>query len=104
LVRAISQIEVKTKYITDPETITASLESAYTNGMLEEEIPALPVVRCFLEGQFRFNERARVDVSALHDFLVMLRTNKLREQQIMIANLIARLDGVQRWDDDEIPF
>jgi eukaryotic-like serine/threonine-protein kinase len=108
LERHISQIENGTKYIDDLDRIRADLEEVYRKFMLEETAPdSVLILRCFLNGTYYYR-KIGFPVTAVRDFLRLLRSSTLEKRRIVIANLHTRLDTITRYSltdsEDDIPF
>ncbi len=110
LITAVSKIESDCKYVDNPETIQKKLEESYRQVMLEELAPANTVIiRCFLNGAYYFSRRLAFRVDDLKSFIELLRSSSPGEKNIIMHNLHARLDAVQRYEEeidlgDDIPF
>ncbi len=101
------RIQDSAKYTSDLSRIIAQLNDAYRNCMLDEEVPdAAVVIRCFIAGSYRYN-KSGLSVAALRDFLTMLKASSEEKKRIILSNLHAKLDAIQRYQpytDDDIPF
>lgn len=111
LTQHLVKIENGTKYFDDIEKIISKLESAYRTFMLEDTAPdAAPVLRCFLNGGFRY-QKLGLDVKITRDFILLLKSSDEEKRRIILANIQSRLDAIDRYDtpklkdyDDDIPF
>jgi len=108
---SVSRIESDCKYYTDSDSIQKKLEDCYRSVMLEEYVPSNNmVIRCFLNGTYYFNKSSYFSVSAIKVFIELLRSCSKDKKNIIIDNLFARLDSLERYSnqgpdfDDEIPF
>lgn len=109
---AISKIEESTKYYYDSAEIQAKLEECYKKVMLEEHVPSSPLVlKCFINGQYYFNNSYAFEVKILRSFLDLFRTSTRERKNIIIGNIQTKLDAVKRYSsrkfdnfDDDIPF
>ncbi|WP_084320279.1 protein kinase domain-containing protein [Herbaspirillum huttiense] len=83
--------------ITSPKTV-----------MLEEKIPnPTIVVGCFVNGSYRYMKNKHIPVSTLKSFLNLFRSVSREKKNIIVANLLTRLDSSPRYQapiDDDIPF
>lgn len=111
LTKHVAKIENGTKYTDDHEKIVAKLESAYRNFMLEDEAPdCAPVLRCFLNGGFRYH-KSGFAVSCVKNFISLMKSSSDEKRRIILANIQSRLDAIGRYEpqkfsdfDDDIPF
>jgi eukaryotic-like serine/threonine-protein kinase len=106
LARQTAKIESSTKYVVDIARIVTQLNDAYRNCMLDEQVPdAAMVLRCFLSGTYHYKKGGFV-VSVLRDFLVLLKSSSDEKKRVIVANLHAKLDAIQRYEEqyDDIPF
>lgn len=111
LTKHVAKIENGTKYTDDHEKIVAKLEAAYRNFMLEDEAPdCAPVLRCFLNGGFRYL-KSGFEVSCIKNFISLMKSSDDEKRRIILANIQSRLDAVERYEprkftdmDDDIPF
>jgi hypothetical protein len=78
--------------------------------MLERAVPDSAVVlRCFLTGNYYY-KKAGLPVSAVKNFLWLLKASTEEQRRIIMANLHTRLDSVTRYysaegiTDDDVPF
>ncbi|WP_079214537.1 protein kinase family protein [Herbaspirillum robiniae] len=108
LTSLVSSIEKSAKYYSDAVEIQTRLENCFKKVMLEEHVPSPPlVVNCFVQGQYRYFQQKNLPVSSLKNFLNLLRSSSREKQNIIVANILTRLDSVSRHDqiiDDDIPF
>lgn len=105
---AITKIERGARYKDDIAAIEKDLERVYRDVMLEETVPdASLVLRCLVEGTYYYRPKG-LSVSAVRDFLHLLRGASEAKKNIIMANLHTRLDVIERYAktfyDDEIPF
>lgn len=105
----ISKIDKDADYVEDAQVIQSSLVDAYNSCMLEEFVPDPSlIVRCFLRGTYYFNRNSSIEVSAVRDFLQLIRSITTEKRRIVLANLHTRLNSLPRQtalsEDDEIPF
>ena len=103
LVAGIWKIGTSATNIDDISQVISRLELAYTNSILEEAIPVQPIMNCFVDGFFTYQRSSKIDTLTLKRFLKLLKSKKIEQQRIILGNLLARLDDIERWDD-EIPF
>ena len=104
----ISKIENSAKYIDDFERIQGQLEDAYRSFMLEETVPdSSSIINCFTGGPYYY-KKAGFPVSAVKDFLRLLKSVTQEKKRIIISNLHIRLDAITRYTTpditDDIPF
>ncbi len=105
LTNCLSGIEYECEYITDLPTIVARLETTYQDCMLEEETSVFPIAKCFVtKGFLKAHSKRTFSVVNLRDFLELIKSRDVEGQRILLANIRSRLDGVSRYQDDEIPF
>lgn len=110
LTRAVSKIESDCKYVDGPEAIQKKLEESYRKVMLEEHAPANNlIIGCFLNGAFYFSKHLEFRVSDLKSFMELLRSSSTGEKNIIMHNILSRLDVIQRYEQeidlgDDIPF
>jgi len=104
------KVEHNPKYNQDVDDIVRKLDDVYKSTMLEKSIPHNPmVIRCFLSSSFYYHRHSLFPVSVLKDFLILFRACSQSRQNIILANLSAKLDAVTRYYpeppmDDEVPF
>lgn len=103
------------KHTQDIDHLKISLEAAYRKVMLEEYVPdASLVLSAFLTGAYKYR-RAGFPVSALKDYLHLLKRSSVEKQRILLANLQTRLNSQPEYEtkkigsgfddmDDDIPF
>src|SRR5262245_61493252 len=100
-----AQIEIGATYVGDAVKLIARLESAYRESMLEYSIEGSRVARCFIDGSFRVFRKNEIQVENIRAFLRLLKESSPEAQRIILANLCARLDSKDRYDENnEIPF
>ncbi len=105
----VTKVEHNAKYNQDVDEIVRRLEEVYKSTMLEKNVPHNPVlIGCFLSGSYYYSRHDRFAVSVLKEFLILFRKCSQSRQNIILANLKAKLDTVTRYDDeladDDIPF
>lgn len=102
--KQVSKIEISAKYVSDVRTIRVNLENAFRNVKLEEKIPDCSVViRCIIDGSYRYY-KSGFSVNILREFLRILQSSPEEKLRIVVANLHSRLDAVERFSEDDIPF
>ncbi|MDR9836086.1 protein kinase family protein [Herbaspirillum huttiense] len=108
LASVVANIEIDTKYYVDPIEILSKLEQIYKKVMLEENIPnPTIVVSCFVNGSYKYLKNKSISVSTLKSFLNLFRAVSREKKNIIVANLLTRLDSVPRYQapiEDDIPF
>jgi len=106
----VTAIDPSTKYERDNGKIITSLEAVYRQSMLEVNVPSPEKISSiFLRGPYRFFTNRDFPTDTLRDFLSMLKSLSADKQSIVLDNLLARLDAVERTklkvdSDDDIPF
>ena len=107
LVSIFSSIYPGTEYRRDINEVIDHLESLYRDVMLEELIHAPNrLARVFVTGRFRFYASQKPEVANLKNFLSMIKGLSGEKKNIVLGNILTRLDAINRPqdDDDEIPF
>lgn len=106
-----SKIDKSAEYISDIDFIIRSLEDAYQNSMLEENIQNNALIGgCFVKGNYRYYTKKYVATWILQSFLKMLKSVSKEKQKIIINNLWQRLDAIERFtpsifeSTDDLPF
>lgn len=106
----LKKIDHSTKYIEDVDKIILRLEAIYQSVMLEEFTPnSAEIIRCFLNGGFRYITTNFIEVAALRAFLKLLRACDKTKRNIILRNLHSKFDSFERYSivrdlDDEVPF
>lgn len=106
----ISNLDKDTKYFYDIDIILKKLSDLYKNVMLEKYIPEnTKLIRCFINGMYRYWNNRQFKVSCLKEFLKFLKSCTNEKKNIVLNNLHSRFDSIKRVDndmisDDEIPF
>ncbi|MFX1736895.1 protein kinase family protein [Paraburkholderia sp. A1RI_3L] len=104
----VSSIDKGAKYHADAATLLSRLEERYRSVMLEDRIPNPNMIaQCFINGAYRYLKRPTIRVETLKEFIDMFRRVSTEKQNIILANLHARLDSKDRYQvdmDDDIPF
>jgi Serine/threonine protein kinase len=106
LTRHISRVEDGVRYTEDGERLTSALDDVYSRVSLESEIPdAALVTRCFIHsGNYRY-KKAGFPVTALRDFIQLLKESTPGKLRIIMANIHSRLDAIERMVPmDDVPF
>lgn len=104
------QIDSSATYERDSATIIDRLDDLYSKVMLEEYVPdPVTICRVFVRGAFRYIKRQYVEVDLVADFLKFIKSVEGKKREIVVANVLTRLDAVKRIErtqtlDDEIPF
>jgi serine/threonine protein kinase len=109
LSNAILKIEQKAKYFDDIEEIQRGLEDAYKKVMLEEYVPANPlIIRWFVNGAYYYSKTTIIPVSCVKSFLDLIRSSSREKKNIIVSNIQTKLDAINRYDEemeiDDIPF
>lgn len=110
LYRIVSKIEQGTKYFEDSEKVQSKLEELYKKVMLEEYLPSnSAIAKCFINGSYYFSRQYVVSVSTLKSFIDLLKSCSKEKKNIILSNLLTKLDAVERYEDnvnfdDDIPF
>ncbi|MBD9159609.1 MAG: protein kinase family protein [Clostridiales bacterium] len=106
----ISCVDKDIKYFEDIEIIQKKLSDLYRNVMLEESIPQnTSIIRCFLDGTYKFWPQREFKTSILKDFLKFFKGCSKDKKNIVLNNLHSRFDSINRIEDDllseeDIPF
>lgn len=111
LSRVVSKIEQSAKYFDNAADIERKLEAAYRTVMLEQWLPSNAIViQCFVNGSYYYSNKSFLEVENLRRFIHLLRSCSKEKKDIIISNILTRLNGVARYqeqtkfDDDGIPF
>jgi len=106
----VTKISRDAKYIDDIERVRGALERAYQTCMLAETVPdCVSILTAILAGQFYYR-KAGFPVSAVRDFLRLLKSVSVEKERIVMTNVWTRLDAISRYApagesfDDDIPF
>lgn len=109
LMEIFISIKLDAKYERDAGKVLAKLQKLYRSNMLEEQLAkpsSLGLI--FLNGGFTYNTRAEVYTETILNFSNLLHRLSDTKKNIVIENLIGRLDAVDRENpgplDDESPF
>ncbi len=108
LVKLFSSIGADARYERDTNKIIDQLEVLHSSTMLDDFI-AVPVklARVFVSGPFSYFKNQSFRVTTLRYFLDMLKGLSAEKKNIVLDNLLTRLDAVERVVpdlDDDIPF
>ena len=108
---ALSKIENNSKYHKETETIERRLDDCYRAVMLEEYVPTnKKVLNCFINGAYYFSKKNLISVNCLKNFLALLRSCSKDKKEIILANIMTRLDAAERYTEvppstsEDIPF
>lgn len=108
LANSVSKIERSAKYHTNAVDIQTRLEDVFKKVMLEESMTnGKALISCFVNGSYSFFTNIDFPVNYLKDFINLFRSASREKKNIIVANLLTRLDAVSRYDaktDDDIPF
>lgn len=109
LIGAVSSIRSDASFVRDSAKILEKLEKLYRENMLEDFIAAPnAAISIFCAGNFRYWRKAEISVKNLNSFIGLLRGVSEEKRSIILENMMARLDAVERTEpevfDDEIPF
>lgn len=110
LCQIMSTIDRSAKYERENDKIINGLEGVYRRSMLEESVSATDdLALCFIKGPFRYWTSRDFETEVLKDFLSMLKSLSADKQTIVLENLLARLDTIEKTKpkldiDDDIPF
>ena len=103
-----SKIENGAQYKRDIDKIIMALDDCYNNSILEENVQnPVTIARCFVDGQYYYNNKTYISVHTLKHFLMLLKNASNDKKRIILNNLWQRLDTVKRYDlpnDDDLPF
>ena len=73
--------------------------------MLEENVQnARTIIRVFLNGTYYYNPNTTMDVKVLREFINLLKSCSIEKTKIIMMNIQNRLDGIQRYTEEDIPF
>lgn len=98
-------IEVKTEYRRDTEEILRGLENIYSNSILENYIQnPKSLGDIFLNGDFMIDNKCMITRDGLKNFLDLYKSVSISSKRIILNNLWQRLDKVNRYYNDELPF
>jgi len=105
LIQSLSEINGSSSYNSDINNITHRLNELYQNIMLNDILPHNPkLINIFLDGEYRYNY-LNITTETIYSFYKTFTAFPKEKQNIMLNNLFSRLDGVNRYeDDDEFPF
>ena len=106
LFSVISKLNEDVEYKANLEDILQSLEEVHSNSMLEYNLPNSNVlVRCFLNGGFRYVKRNDFSVRTLKSFVDLLRGSSKDKQRVILNHFWQRFDAVDRIAKlDDLPF
>ena len=107
LTSVFSKIEQGTDYVVDIDKIETGLENIYRNSILEEYIQnPNSIVRCFVNGSYKYYKRAEFSLYILKDFINLMKSVSIDKKRIILNNLWQRLDTVDRYADykEDLPF
>lgn len=101
----IVKIELDAKYERDIDKIIRNLDQVLLNSSLENEIQqSVKIVRCFLNGSYKYTKSKRVKVDDLKSFLNFFKNLNIDRKKIVLNNIWERLDTIERYEDDDLPF
>lgn len=106
----MSKIEQSAKYFTDIADVERKLSEVYRKVLLEEYVPSNNVVaKCFINGAYYYSKGSTVEVETLRKFKDLLRACSRERREVVLSNLLNRLDTITRYKDetpfdDDIPF
>ena len=110
LFEVVSSIQVDAKFENDPTKILLKLEELHRKTQLEHTLAAQnKLVSIFVNGAFRYWNKAEVHVETLSEFINFLKKQPESKKAIVVENLLLRLEATERTSppndfDDEIPF
>jgi serine/threonine-protein kinase len=104
VVEVLSQIEISASYLSDPPTVLGKLEKVYESCLLESSTDCRSVLRCLIDGSYISRSLNPFWVEHIRNFIRLLKSRDEEGQRIILANLMRRLDKIQRYDESEIPF
>jgi len=100
---AVKKIEKGAKYFDDVSVFGRTLESAYKSVMLEESVPSNDlVISCLVNGAYRYSTRNFISVLNVCQFLDFFRSCSATKKEIVLSNLISRLNAVPRFNKDDV--
>ncbi|MEX0944142.1 MAG: protein kinase family protein [Balneolaceae bacterium] len=101
----LTKIEVDTEYERDTDRIIRNLDQVLLNSSLENEIQhPVKIASCFLNGSYRFVKSKKVKVDDLKSFLNFFKNLNIDRKKIVLNNIWERLDTIERYEDDHLPF
>ncbi len=105
---ALSYIYDSCSYETDANKIIQQLDSVYKKNMLEDYIQKnTSVLSCFLKGNYSYKTLQKFNIDELKAFIDWFKSCHTDKRNIILANLISRLDAMERCSDensDDLPF
>lgn len=111
LLSSLSNIAHDVTYNTDIEEMYKKLSQIYKNSMLEDVVYDMAwLINIFIQWDWRYYPKKRMQTSVLWDFLKLLRTHSKDEQKIILDHLrirISNVDKIEKIDEisiDDIPF
>lgn len=110
LASIFSEMGADAAYNRDVSKIIGRLKDLYNGVMLEEYLPSTAALcRIFVGGSYTYYPGQPVPVKTLKNFLDLLLNLGGQKQEIVVANIFSKLDGIPRAHsthnlDDEIPF
>lgn len=104
LIACIYSIDSNSKYYGSNEEIVAKLAELSRNTMLEQYLYATSRLGdCFINGDFSTTNKKTVPTNIVNEFYSMITGLTQSKQNIVISNLLTRLDAIRRVNED-IPF
>jgi serine/threonine-protein kinase len=105
ITQSIKKIENGSTYNNNAESILQQLESVYQKNMLEEIVQNMTsVIRVFLNGSFYRKNGYEMSVWDLKCFIDFLKSCNNEKYKVITMNIYNRLDGIQRYTENDIPF
>ncbi|EKO79847.1 MULTISPECIES: protein kinase [unclassified Leptospira] len=110
LMSIYSSISFDAKFNKDTDLMLEKLQGIYRNVMLEDYVPSVvELTRCFVVGTYFYNPKSFFGVSILKEFIDLFRDSNKEKREIIINNLINRMESIKRYndgsiDDNDIPF
>lgn len=104
LEKSIAHIYIESSYIDEISEIIRSIGTLYQNSILEDFVQNNGSLgKCFIKGNFAYNDYDILDVDTLRDFYNFLNESSKEKQKIIVNHIWHRLDKCKRFDTD-IPF
>jgi serine/threonine-protein kinase len=105
ITKIITKVENKSTYNNDAESILWQLESVYQKNMAETTVQNIvSIIRVFVKGSFYYKKDYEMYVWCLEEFIDFLKSCSKEKFKIITMNIYNRLDGIQRYKEDDIPF
>jgi eukaryotic-like serine/threonine-protein kinase len=105
--KQVSTILVKvgqtSRCMDNPSVILRKLEDTYRSVMLEEHVPINSfVLSALITGSYYYSTKVYFEVTVLKKFIDLLKNSSTLKKTIIIANLKARIEAKDRYDETSI--